>query len=62
MIEDPVVEEVHRTRERLLEEHGGLAGYLAHIRNVQAAMPDRVVRLPRRAVTTDNRHPSTANR
>lgn len=48
MIEDPIVEEIHRTRERLLEEHGGMDGYLEHIRKVQAELPQTVVRLPRR--------------
>lgn len=45
MIEDPVVEEVHRTRERLLEKHGGMEGFLKHIREVQKQMKDRIVRL-----------------
>ncbi len=45
MIEDPVVEEVHETRERLLEEYGGMEGFLEHIRQMQEQMKDRVVRL-----------------
>jgi hypothetical protein len=28
---DPIVEEVHRTRERLLEKYGGLEGYSKHL-------------------------------
>lgn len=53
MIEDPVVEEVHQTRERLLEEHGGMEGFLEHIRQVQEQMKDRVVRLePKTPVET----------
>ncbi|HEY0139817.1 MAG TPA: hypothetical protein VGF48_02915 [Thermoanaerobaculia bacterium] len=49
MIDDPIVEEVHRTRERLLEEHGGMSGFLEHVRELQEEMKERVVRLePRR--------------
>jgi hypothetical protein len=48
MIEDPIVEEIHRTRERLLEEHGGLDGFLKHIRQMQAELPQSVKRLPPR--------------
>jgi hypothetical protein len=53
MIEDPIVEEVHRTRERLLAEHGGMEGFLKHIRQIQEQMKDRVVRLePKTPVAT----------
>lgn len=53
MIEDPVVEEVHHTRERLLEEYGGMEGFLEHIRQVQEQMKDRIVRLePKSPVET----------
>jgi hypothetical protein len=48
MPDDPVVEELHRIRESLLQEHGGLDGYVAHLREMQVAMKDRVVtRQPR---------------
>ena len=43
MPDDPVVEELHRIRESLLREHGGLDGYVAHVREMQIAMKDRVV-------------------
>lgn len=44
MNDDPIVEEVHRTRERLLEQHGGMDGFLEHIRGLQEQMRERVVR------------------
>ena len=43
MAEDPIVEEIHKIRERLLEEHGGFEGYLEHIRKLQRELGDRVV-------------------
>ena len=45
MIEDPIVEEVHRTRERLLAEYGGMDGLLREFRKIEDEMRDRVVRL-----------------
>ncbi|HEX7154498.1 MAG TPA: hypothetical protein VF618_23635 [Thermoanaerobaculia bacterium] len=48
MVDDPIVEEVHETRERLLEQHGGIAGFLEHIHQLQETMKDRIVRLPPR--------------
>jgi hypothetical protein len=38
MLEDPIVEELHRIREEMLEEHGGLQGLVRHLRDVQAQM------------------------
>lgn len=49
MIEDSIVEEVHKTRERLLEEHGGIEGLIAHLREFEAEVKDRVVILPPRS-------------
>ena len=49
MPEDPIVEELHRIREQMLEEYGGLEGLVKHLREVQAETPERVVTLePRR--------------
>jgi hypothetical protein len=45
MTEDPIVEELHRIREEMLAEHGGLEGLVSHLRDLQAEMPERVVRL-----------------
>jgi hypothetical protein len=49
MTEDPVVEELHRIREEMLEQHGGLEGLVRHLREMQAQMPDRVVTLEPKA-------------
>ncbi len=45
MIEDPIVEEVNRTRERLLADYGGMEGLLREFRAIEDEMRDRVVRL-----------------
>lgn len=43
MFEDPIVEEVHRTREKLLKQHGGAEGYAEHLRKLEFELADRVV-------------------
>jgi len=45
MNEDPVVEEVHKTRERLLAEYGGMDGLMREFRAIEDEMRDKVVRL-----------------
>jgi len=45
MAEDPIVEELHKIREEMLEQYGGLEGLVQHLREVQAEMPERVVTL-----------------
>ena len=45
MMEDPIVEELHKIREEMLAEHGGLEGLVRHLREVQAQMPERVITL-----------------
>jgi len=53
MVKDPIVEEIHRIREELLIEHGGMDGYIRHLEEMQAELKDRLVRLePRRPVIT----------
>ena len=53
MIDDPIVEELHKIREAMLEEYGGLDGLVKHLREIQAEMPERVVTLkPRPPVET----------
>lgn len=44
MTEDPIVEELHKIREEMLAEHGGLDGVVEHLRELQAEMPERIVR------------------
>lgn len=56
MIEDPIVEELHRIREEMLEEHGGLEGLVKHLRQLQVEMPERVVCLePKPAIRTNRK-------
>lgn len=56
MFEDPVVEELHRIREEMLAEHGGLEGLVKHLRQLQSEMPHRVVSLePKPPVETKRR-------
>ena len=45
MIEAPIVEEVHRSRERLLAKYGGMDGLRRVFRAIDDEMRDRVVRL-----------------
>jgi hypothetical protein len=53
MTEDPIVEELHKIREEMLEEYGGLEGLVKHLREIQAEMPERVVILaPRPPIQT----------
>jgi hypothetical protein len=55
MIKDPIVDEVHETRRRLLEEYGGFKGVLQQVRQIEAELKDRVVRLEPRPVKTKRR-------
>ena len=51
--EDPIVEEVHQTRAKLLRKYGGAEGYAKHLRELEEQLADRVVnREPRPPVTT----------
>jgi hypothetical protein len=53
MTKDPVVEEVHAIRRLLLQEYGGMDGYLRHIKELELELKDRVVRRePRKPVLT----------
>ena len=40
---DPVVEEIHETRARLLERYGGSEGYAEHLRKLEQVLADRLV-------------------
>jgi hypothetical protein len=53
---DPIVEEVHETRAKLLKKYGGPAGYAEHLRQLEADLADRLVtRPPRPPVKTRRR-------
>lgn len=56
MIEDPIVEEIHKTRAELLEQYGGFDGYMKHIEELQQQLKDRIVsREPRPPVVPTRR-------
>ena len=51
--EDPIVEEVHQTRARLLKKYGGSEGYAQHLRELEVELGDRLVmREPRPPIKT----------
>jgi hypothetical protein len=51
--EDPIVEEVHQTRARLLQKYGGSEGYAEHLRELEIELADRLVsRNPRPPIKT----------
>ena len=53
MIKDPIVDEIHKIREELLAEHGGMDGYIRHLETLRAEFKDRIVqREPRKPVIT----------
>jgi hypothetical protein len=55
MAGDPIVDEIHKIRENLLEQYGGLDGYFEHLKEVQEELKDRVVtREPRRPSVTEH--------
>ncbi len=54
--EDPIVEEIHQTRERLLQRHGGSEGYAEHLRQIEIELADRLVsREPRPPIRTNRK-------
>jgi len=50
--DDPIVAEVHATREGLLAQYGGSEGYAEHLRQLEIELADRLTRAPRPPVTT----------
>ena len=51
MIKDPIVDEIHKIREELLAEHGGMDGYMRHLEELRVEFKDRIVRRePRKPV------------
>jgi hypothetical protein len=55
MTDDPIVEELHKIRQEMLAEYGGLEGLVKHLRKVQEEMPERVVRLEPKPPIETNR-------
>jgi hypothetical protein len=56
MADDPIVEEIHKIREQLLEEYGGLDGYFEHLQELQKELKDRIVtHEPRPPVVTNRK-------
>jgi hypothetical protein len=56
MNDDPIVAEVHATREKLLRDYGGMENLLKEFRAIEAEMKDRVVKLePREPIETKRR-------
>lgn len=44
MAKDPIVAEIHKIREDLLREHGGMDGYMRHLEDLQKQLKGRIVR------------------
>ena len=43
MLSDPIVDEIHRIREKLLEEHGGdLGKYMERLKDLEKEHPERL--------------------
>ena len=40
---DPLIDEVRERRRRLVRKHGGLRGWVAHLRQEQARRPGKLV-------------------
>jgi len=56
MAGDPIFDEIHKIRENLLEQYGGLDGYFELLKEVQEELKDRVVtREPRRPIVTERK-------
>ena len=43
MTDDPIVREIHKIREELLEQYGGFDGYIKHLEELQEELKDRIV-------------------
>ena len=43
MTDDPIVKEIHKIREELLEQYGGFDGYIKHLEELQEELKDRIV-------------------
>ncbi len=41
---DPLIDEVRENRRRLVRQHGGLNGWVTHLRHEQSKHPEKLVR------------------
>lgn len=55
MVKDPIVDEIHKIREELLAEHGGMDGYMRHLEKLRDEFKDRIVRREPRTPTATKR-------
>jgi len=55
---DPIVDEIHKIREELLAEHGGMDGYMRHLEDLNLEFKNRIVRREPRKPQTTNRKAS----
>lgn len=56
MAEDPIVQEIHKIREELLEQYGGIDGYMKHLEELQRELKDRIIsREPRPPINPTRR-------
>jgi hypothetical protein len=54
--DDPIVNEVHETRMKLLAKYGGSEGYAQHLRELETELSERIVtREPRRPKTVEKK-------
>jgi len=58
MIDDPVVAEVHETRERILKEFGSTSRLRKNLREIENEFRDRVVRLQPRKLCESSKKAS----
>jgi hypothetical protein len=55
---DPIVDEIHKIREELLAEYGGMDGYMRHLEDLNVEFKDRIVRRESRKPQATNRKAS----
>ena len=55
---DPILDELHATRRKLLEQHGGVAGLAAFLRQQEATSAHLVIDAPSENRGSDSTHQS----
>jgi hypothetical protein len=55
---DPIVDEIHKIREELLAEYGGMDGYMRHLEDLNLEFKGRIVRREPRKPHATNRKAS----